>query len=157
MEKKEHSALQLLITLYSTLLLIERLFLFTYNFPENGCSDFLLLGIALSYIVQLLVIKLLKAAIRGKRVIAFLWVLTVAGITACIVPPIVVLSRVDFKSSKHSEFCDLATRLAIGITQIIGGIPVVVLSWVCACRKLDKNKQIPSEKKINFMFMRCLF
>ena len=92
----EHSAIQIATTIFSTLLLVERLVLFGYIFAQNGCSNFLLLGVTLSYIVQLLITKMLKVVIitKSKNPIPFIcsFVLTMAGGAAMIAPPIAALT-----------------------------------------------------------------
>ena len=66
MVHNEHQAIQISLTIWSTLLFVERLVLFGYIFAQKNCSDFLLLGVACSYLIQLLFTKMLKESVVSK-------------------------------------------------------------------------------------------
>ena len=143
MVHNEHQAIQISLTIWSTLLFVERLVLFGYIFAQKNCSDFLLLGVACSYLIQLLFTKMLKVSIvsKSKNPIPFMcsFIFTMAGGAAMIAPPIAALTQSAFETTNTIDYtyCDIEIRLAVGIPQIIAGVPILVLGCICAdaCRQ----------------------
>lgn len=143
MAHTDHAAIQTSITVLSTLLLIERLVLFGYFFAQNGCSNYLLLGVTCSYLVQLLFTKMLKISVvsKSKNPLPFMcaFIFTMAGGAAMIAPLIASFTQSRFEATKiyPHEYCDLSIRLAVGIPQIVAGVPILTVGCVCSdvCRR----------------------
>ena len=56
-----------------------------------------------------------------------------------IAPPIAALTQSAFETTDNIDYayCDIEIRLAVGIPQIIAGVPILILGFLCAdvCRQ----------------------
>ncbi len=122
MAEDDHRALQISITVLSSLHLVEKLLFFGYFFAQEGCSDMLLLGVSLGYLLQLLMVRVIKVSIitesKNPFPFIFAFLFTMAGLAASIAPPAAIFSQSSFHNTSSDDiaYCDLMPRLVVGLT-----------------------------------------